>query len=363
MLLARRVLLQDKLRLLLSVVGVALAIMLVLILGGFISGINQQVGAYLEKQPGSIVVIQAGSQGANSVLPPGTVAAVAAEPGVERSIPVTYQWAILDLKDRKQFAYVIGYDRALGGGPWKLSVGREPSSDSEVVFDSVLAARRGIGVGDGFDLMGRHFTITGLSQGTTSWMASYIFMRNSAADQLYGMRGTSSYLLVTPGAGVSADELRTRLGQLPGVDALAKTELVATQRRIYTSVFITPLELMAGIATLVGALVVGMVVYAATVERQREYGMLKAVGAGNLVLYRVVGAQAVAAAVMGAVMGIGLAQGAGWLIMTLRPQFLITIEPSSVAVALVTGLLMALLAALWPARLIARLAPAEVFRR
>jgi putative ABC transport system permease protein len=62
-------------------------------------------------------------------------------------------------------------------------------------------------------------------------------------------------------------------------------------------------------------------------------------------------------------MGIGLAQGAGWLIMTLRPQFLITIEPSSVAVALVTGLLMALLAALWPARLIARLAPAEVFRR
>jgi putative ABC transport system permease protein len=146
MLLARRVLLQDKLRLFLSVVGVALAIMLVLILGGFISGINQQVGAYLEHQPGSIVVIQSGSQGANSVLPPGTVAAVAAEPGVER--------AILDLKDRKQFTYVIGYDRALGGGPWQLSAGREPRSDTEVVFDSVLAARLGIRIGDSFDLMG-----------------------------------------------------------------------------------------------------------------------------------------------------------------------------------------------------------------
>jgi ABC-type antimicrobial peptide transport system permease subunit len=49
--------------------------------------------------------------------------------------------------------------------------------------------------------------------------------------------------------------------------------------------------------------------------------------------------------------------------MALRPQFLIVYAPSAIAQALFAGLAMALLAALMPAWVIARLAPAEVFRR
>jgi len=48
--------------------------------------------------------------------------------------------------------------------------------------------------------------------------------------------------------------------------------------------------------------------------------------------------------------------------MSWRPQFLVAIEPAAVAVVLVSSLLMALLAALIPARSVARLEPAEVFR-
>jgi ABC-type lipoprotein release transport system permease subunit len=49
--------------------------------------------------------------------------------------------------------------------------------------------------------------------------------------------------------------------------------------------------------------------------------------------------------------------------MTLRPQLLVVIEPLPIALSLVAGLGMALLAALFPARLVAALEPAEVFRR
>lgn len=139
--------------------------------------------------------------------------------------------------------------------------------------------------------------------------------------------------------------------------------MAANDQELFARVYSGPLRLMVGIALLVGALVVGLVIYTATVERQREYGVLKAVGAKNGVLYKVVTAQALIAAGAGSVLGVGLAYGAARLIVALRPQFLVVIEPRAVGWALLIGLLMAILGALFPAHAIARLAPAEVFRR
>jgi ABC-type antimicrobial peptide transport system permease subunit len=48
--------------------------------------------------------------------------------------------------------------------------------------------------------------------------------------------------------------------------------------------------------------------------------------------------------------------------MALRPQFLVVLEPAAVGGALAAGLGMAVLAAFLPARVVAGLAPAEVFR-
>ena len=72
--------------------------------------------------------------------------------------------------------------------------------------------------------------------------------------------------------------------------------------------------------------------------------------------------QALIAAVVGALVGIGLAYGAGAALMSWRPQFLVAIEPAAVAVVLVSSLLMALLAALIPARSVARLPPPRGLR-
>ncbi len=143
----------------------------------------------------------------------------------------------------------------------------------------------------------------------------------------------------------------------------AKVDPKELNNHIATSIYSGPLWLMLGIAFLVGTLVVGLIVYTSTVERQREYGTLKALGAGNGLLYRVVASQALLTAILGAVIGVAIAYGAAQLIVVLRPQLLVSIEPAAVAWALLAGLVMALLGALFPARTIARLAPADVFRR
>lgn len=77
-----------------------------------------------------------------------------------------------------------------------------------------------------------------------------------------------------------------RLRGVPGTNALAKPDVIANDQQLLGRVFDAPLLLMVVIAFLVGTLVVGLVIYTATAERQREYGVLKAVGTENWMLYR-----------------------------------------------------------------------------
>lgn len=364
--LARRNLLQDKTRLALSVAGVSLAVMLMLLLNGLLGGMYTQIGAYLDHSPGSLVLAQKGVRnllGATSFLPPDATARIRAVPGVAREIPIVSQFVILDLHGRKQPTYMIGYDSAQGGGPWQLAAGRAPLSNSEMVFDRVLAQRHNITLGATVPVMGRAFTVVGLSDGTASWMTSFFFVRKAAAESLLRAPGAISFLLITPERGVSATELRERLDTLPGVEVTLKADMMANDVTLLTRFFSLPLQLMVAIAFLVGALVVGLVIYTATTERRREYGVLKALGARNRLLYAVVTLQALLAALGGAALGIGLAYGVAQVIMTLRPQFLVTLTPLALAQALGATLLMAALASFFPVRLLARLAPAEAFRR
>jgi putative ABC transport system permease protein len=362
--LARRNLFQDSTRLALSITGVALAVMLILLLNGFLDGMYRQIAAYLEHTPGAVVVAQedvTNLLGATSLLPPSTAAAARSRGATV--VPILSQFVILDLHDKKQPVYLVGYDPASGGGPWRLAAGHPPQNNYQVVFDRILAQRHGIALGSRVEIMDRTFTVVGFSEETTSWMTSFIFMRKTAAEALWHIPGGTSFLLVTPSTRMTPEALRDRLTDLPGADALLKRDMIANDARLFARFFSAPLQLMIAIAFLVGTLIVGMVIYSATVERQREYGVLKAIGAHNHVLYRTVAAQALVVASVGALAGVGLATGLAWLIMALRPQFLIVLEPSAVAWSLFAGLAMALLAALVPVRAIAGLAPAEIFRR
>jgi len=366
MLVARKNLLQDKTRFALSVGGVALAIMLVLILDGLLVGMFRQITSYLEHSDGTVVVAQEGVTnllGATSILPAETEARVAGLRGVKAVVPVLSRFVILDLHGKKQPAYLVGYSPELGGGPWEIVEGREPRNDREMVFDRVLAERHGLGIGDLVEVMDREFRIVGVSGGTASWMTSFFFLPKSAVEDLLRAPGAASFLLVSVEEGQASETVRDRLARLTDVEALLKSEMAANDIRLFARFFSAPVRLMTGIAFLVGALVVGLIVYTATVERQREYGVLKALGAPNRVLYGVVLAQAALAALLGTALGIGLAQAASALIMAARPQFLVVLQTDLAGRAALIGLGMALAAAMFPARVMARLAPAEVFRR
>lgn len=366
MFLARRDLLKDKVRLALSVIGVALAMMLILLLSGLRGGVNAQISGYLSHTPGSVLVLQQDDDNilsATSVLPPGSADAAAAIPGVAQVAPVLLFVNILDLHEKKVFVYLVGYDPAIGGGPWKIAAGRAPQTDEELVFDRVLAEQHGIHVGGTVPILGRSFTVVGLSDGTTSWMSSFLFMRKTAAESLIREPGATSFLLVTPARETTPAMLRDRLRAVPGTDTFMKQSVITNDQKLFGSILDRPLQIMTVVAFLVGTLVVGLVIYTATDERRREYGVLKAVGARNGTLYRTVALQALLTTAAGVIVGLVLAFGGARLITALRPQFLVIISFSAIATAILAAALMALVAALFPVRVLASLAPADVFRR
>lgn len=364
--LARRNLFQDKTRLALSIGGVALAITLILVLKGFLAGMNRQITSYLDHSPGSIVVAEedvVNLLGATSLLPDGISQKSETIRGVDEAIPILSQFIILDLHEKKQPAYMVGYDPDQGGGPWELVAGRAPRSKREMVFDQVLADRHGLKLGDEVEVMGSDFTIVGLSKGTTSWMTSFFFVRKRDAEELLLSPGATSFLLITLKDGADSGEVLRRLSKISDVNALPKTEMASNDLKLFAKVFSAPLKLMVGIAFLVGAMIVGLIIYTATVERQREYGVIKAIGGKNRYLYQVVLTQALFASVAGSSLGILLANGAAQWIMSARPQFLIVFDPVDSGQALLAGLGMALIASILPTRMVASLAPAEVFRK
>lgn len=364
--LVRRILSKNITRLVLSVVGMALAVMLILVLNGFLDGMYSQITSYLDHSPGSLVVAQedvVNLLGATSLLPGGIVSQVEVLRGVDEAIPILSQFVIIDLHDKKQPTYMVGYDPDQGGGPWDLIAGRQPQAKREMVFDRVLAERHGLKLGDTIEVLGKDFTIVGLSNGTTSWMTSFFFLRKEAAEDLLLTPSATSYLLVSLTKGASPDDTLRQLNDLSGINALTKNEMAANDLDLFAEIFSAPLKLMVAIAFLVGTMIVGLVIYTITVEHQREYGVIKAIGGANRVLYQIVLAQALAVALLGAITGVLLAFGVSQWIMTARPQFLIVFDLYDVGWALLAGLMMALLAAFFPARAVAELAPAEVFRK
>ena len=364
MLLARRNLFRDRTRFALSVLGVAVSIGLILLLAGYRSGVYQQSSAYLDNTPGSVVVAERGIRdflGTASVLPPGAEEAARGSAAVDRVIPVVSQFVIFERHSRKDGFFLVGYDPEIGGGPWSLASGREPAADDELVVDRVTADQHEIAIGDQVRVLDRDMTVVGLSDETTFWAGSIAFARITTLDSLLRAPGLRSFLLVTPAPGITPERLVDRL-ELPGTEVLTKGEIIANDRQLMARVYDAPIGLMVGIAFFVGVLVVGLVIYTTTVERRREYGAVKAIGARNRMLYSVVAIQALIAAATGALVGVALAYGGGAALMAWRPAFQVAIEPTAVGVVLGSSLLMALLAALIPARAIAGLEPAEVFR-
>lgn len=363
---AWRQLAAEPAKLVVSVVAVAAAVTLVLLLGGLRRGMGEQVTLYIDHQA-PVLVGQRGTRdflSQTSVLPEGLAGTIERVPGVAEATPISQQYAMFRLHDRRVLTLLIGYDPGSPGGPWKLASGRAPSGADELVLDRVLASEHGLEVGSALEYRGERLQIVGLSSGTSGFMSPLAFVKRTTANALNRQRGTANFFLVRPEPGAAPEDLADTIGRtVPSVSALTREEVAANDRRLFVDPFSDPLLAMVVIAFAVAIIVIGLTVYSSTAERSREYATLKALGLPRRALFRLVAAQAAGLALAGTMLGLFLAAAAARGIAALAPKYLIAISVWGVVSIAAGALAMALVAALVPARFLARLDPASAFRR
>jgi putative ABC transport system permease protein len=357
----RRNLVADWRRSTAGVIAIGLALMLVLLLQGLWQGVKTQASLYPDHVGAQLFVTQRGVAnfaGETSTIPLRTLTRVRATPGVRWAAAVRGQFVVFDLHAEKVAAYVVGYRPGDHGGPWKLAGGRTVRSNNEVVVDAALAARHRLGVGSVIDIGGRALRVVGLSAGTSATMTGFVFITHAASDELLGGRGTTSYILV--GTDSPAD-VRARLAA-GGLTVFTAQQLAANDRGLTIGIFGSPIQLMVAVAFVTGTLIVALTVYATIVERRREYGVVKAIGATRGWLVGVVIRQALVLSVVGFMIGGGFFAIGRAALHAWRPQFSVVLTDGSIVRALGAAVVMALFASALPARQLANAEPAAVYR-
>ena len=358
---ARRMLFGDRRRLAVSLLGVGGAIGLVLLLQGLWSGQLTQITAYEDNSGADLFVAQPGTESVlsdASVVPLAAVGEIAGLTGVEQVNPVHLHYTVFDLHGRKEFVLLVGSEPRGLGGPWKLAVGREATAAEEVVLDRILAYQHGLSPGDELGVAGATLTVVGLSERTRSWMTSLVFVTSETAARLSGSTMASYLLVTTP----TPDETGAAITSATGLDTLTPATLAANDRQVLAEIMEGPVMLMIGIAFAAATLVVALTVYSGVVERLREYGIVKAIGARRRRVWRIITGQTLTLTLAGSALGYLMYLGGTWIVGRIRPQFWFSLKTSHLVVVAAAVLAMSVLAAALPVRRLGRLDPASVCR-
>jgi putative ABC transport system permease protein len=362
--LARRNLFQDRRRVLLSTGGVAVALLLVLILGGIFAGAMRQLTSYIDHTRADLVVSQAGVTTMHmsaSVLRPDIAERVRETPGVAWAEPIRYTTGMVSSPAGQSASYVIGYDpTARHAGP-SLVAGCQPGG-AEAVVDWQAADQLGVDVGQQVRVLGQPFTLVGLSTGGTNIANTTVFITTSDFARLRGP--TQAHVLVGARQGVDLGVLRARLeGIPPGNSVQTSSQFAASERRIVTDMSADLMRIMSGIGFGIALAVIALTLFNVTVAKTREYGVLKALGARPGRLAATVAAQAAWSVALALAAATALALLLAVVIGRVNPALTIWIAPGSVLRTGLGALLVGVAGAVLPIRRVLRVDPATSFRR
>jgi len=253
------------------------------------------------------------------------------------------------------------------GGPWKIWKGSTADLFREGAIITDVFDKKTLGdaeLGDYFEIAGRKSFIAAQTRGVRGFGAVYAFTTLERARILANMGSTKvSAYLVSVEKGADTSLIMNQINQhVFGVRAWKRDDFA--KETILTVLKSSGIAFSFGtlvvFALITGFVIIGLTLYSAAIDRIKDYGTLKAIGAKNSYIRKLILTQALIFAVIGYAIGYGLVEAfrngianAGTIF-----QFNPTIR---VAFFLVT-LLICVSGTLFAIRRIVKLEPASIFR-
>lgn len=373
---ARRNLLAEKPRFFVAVGGVAFAVFLIVLIQSLFLGFRQSAGALIEGLPFQLWVVQDGTfdlYHSTSLLPSRYADRLAEVDGVASVQRAVGRQVRLKVGDDFQREFLFAFDRPVvaasvaAGLPQPSEAPRELLAEEKlpppgrVIVSGSLAGEKGIEVGEPLRIGERQFTVAGTTH-QDGGFRDFSFLNYDDARLLFGLNGSVNYITVALDEGADPETVAAEIDSLlPGVDVVDRSEF-AERSRADISVFTPVLAVLMTIGFVVGAAVISLTIYTATIEKARDFGVMKALGATPWYLYRLVTYQSLAVGFVGFAVGVPLALGAARATGLVVPEFVTLFQWQAIIGVLGVVVVMSLAAAYLPIHRISRIDPAQVFR-
>jgi putative ABC transport system permease protein len=374
---ALKMLLRDRAKYIMLISALTFAALLITQQSSVFVGLMRWTTALLQNTQAPIWVMDPHVEQVNEVKMMRTtdLFRVRSVPGVAWAVPFysSIQQARL-FNGRFKSIQLIGLDNSsLIGAPPILLKGHldDLHQTNGIILDTVgveklsEGRKKSLDVGDIFEINDHEARIVGICQAARSFFGyPFVYTTFDRAVQFAPKtRKTLAFILVKPKEGISKEILANQIEEKTGLKALSDDHFFWST--VWWFVRNTGIPISFGttifLGFIVGIAVAGQTFYSFILENLSSLGALKAMGASNFLLCRMLLLQAFSVGFVGYGIGLGLAAAFGFgTLKSGQPPFYMSYHIPLAAFGLVT--LICFLAALIGIRRISKLEAAEVFR-
>jgi putative ABC transport system permease protein len=225
-------------------------------------------------------------------------------PHVKVVSPVVWQIAtsggveVIDGIDVASFEALGGPFRYLKGGPFR--------GPDDVLVDDYIARQRHVKVGDSMQILNHDFRICGIVE---NGRGARKFVPMATMQDLIGASGKASVFYVKLDDPANADAVIEAIKNQPGMEnysVRSMQEYLSMMTPSNLPGFRPFIGVVIGVSLVIGFLVIFQSMYTAVMERTREIGILKSMGASKSYIVSLVLRETVMLALAGIILGIAV---------------------------------------------------------
>ena len=313
--LAQRNLFHDKVRLAVTLTGIVFAVVLIVVELGLFVGFTVTTSNLIDNSGADLWVTSKHVPYVEQGVPftERKLYQVRAVSGVAKAEKLITRWVEWKRPDgRQESVQVVGFDvdESLGR-PWNLVQGRveDLKRPDAIIMDEIYRQKLGVDHAEQlFEINGKRARVVGFTQGIRAFTTSpYVFTTFKRAQEYANVPDDqTTYILVKLAPGANPDQVRRDiLDRVKDVDVVTNHEFSRMTQFywMFTTGAGVAVLLAALLGLVVGFVVVAQTIYATTMDHLREFGTLKAMGAPNSYVYKVIIKQAAISAVIGYFLG------------------------------------------------------------
>ncbi|HEX8893278.1 MAG TPA: FtsX-like permease family protein [Terriglobales bacterium] len=248
---------------------------------------------------------------------------------------------VIDGIDLQSFEAVGGPMRYIAGGPFQ--------GPDDILVDDYVAAAQKLKVGDSIETLNHTFRIAGV---VDHGRGARKFVPIATLQDIIGAQGKASIFYVKLDDPNNADAVVHEIKSIPGMEQYGVRSL-KEYLSLMTSSSIpglsTFIKVVIGISMVIGFIVIFQAMYAAVMERTREIGILKSLGAGKVYIVNVILRETLLIAVGGIILGIAVSYMARVVLHQKFQTLPILITPEWLTRATLIAIIGSLLGAVYPA--------------